>query len=275
MPRTKRTSGRLGAISGAAVLIVTAALAAPAVAGGPGGPAGGNPYPNAVHAPALPPSAAVPAPAPGTAQNSGRVPIVGGHNATEAPPFIAALYKGGRFACTASLVAAHWILTADHCIGGSLSVRVGSLQRESGGQTANVTQQVSEPSGSDIALLRIDKDIQAQYPTLGGPGDAATGTRERVYGYGYTRSDWSQLSNVLKYSEGTIYDSRCNVLGATLCIENDGDTAGGDSGGPMLTDSGRLIGTCTAGNKPTDGSGFGAYSDITRYRSWIDRTIGQ
>ncbi|WP_171064425.1 S1 family peptidase [Actinomadura soli] len=254
---------------------MAAAFAAPATADEPDAPNGGDPYPNEVHAPALPPDAGAPAPAAGKARNSGRVPIVGGHNATEAPPFIAALYKGGRFACTASLVAAHWVLTADHCIGGSISVRAGSLRRESGGQTANVTEQLSEPSGSDIALLRIDKDVQAPYPALGGPGDAATGTSERVFGYGYKRSDWSQLSDVLKYSEGTIYDSRCNVLGATLCIENDGDTAGGDSGGPMLTATGKLIGTCTAGNKPTDGSGFGAYSDVTRYRSWIDRTIGR
>lgn len=247
------------------VALITATLAlvgAPALADVP---REDNAHPNAVHAPAIPGEPRVGA------------TVVGGHAATEPVPFIAALHTGDQFTCTASLVAAHWILTAAHCVDAAdLNVRVGSLTRSSGGETAAVTETVTEPSGSDVALLRIDKDIQAEYPVLGSPGDAETGTQERVYGWGYTRSDWTELSEVLKYSEGSIEDADCDVLGASLCMKNDGDTSGGDSGGPMLaTGDGqnKLIGTCTAGHKPTDGTGFGAYTDITLYRDWIDQTI--
>lgn len=262
---------RAAAATGTAALTCGTLLAAPVLADEHNAASSDqDSQPSAVHAPAIPGGEGDPGP---------NTMIVGGHVADKAPSFIAGLYAGDSFNCTASLVAPHWVLTAEHCVGGSdLSVRVGSLNRTSGGVTANVTEAVKEPSGSDIALLRIDKDIEAEYPDLGEPGDATTGTSERVYGWGYTNSNWTDLSETLKYSTGTITDANCNVLGATLCIHNDGDTAGGDSGGPMMTTDGgtrELVGTCTAGHKPTDGSGFGAYSDITKYRDWIDRTIAR
>ncbi|AJE81423.1 secreted trypsin-like serine protease [Streptomyces albus] len=271
MSHRRGAVARIAAMSTGAALVLAAAVAAPVMAEESGTQEGPRAYPRAVHAPAQLPGAQQDGP--GADRYRGPQPVVGGHEATGEVPFITALYTGGQFSCTASLVSAHWVLTAEHCVGSGHTVRVGSLDRESGGETAQVTEAVREPSGSDVALLRIDKDIDTEYAVLGEPGDVATGTRERVYGWGYTRSDWTQLADRLKYSEGSVYDDNCNVLGATLCLDNDGDTAGGDSGGPMLTGDGKLVGTCTAGNKPTDGSGFGAYSDITQYRDWIDETI--
>lgn len=262
---------RAATITAGAGLTVGTVLAAPVFAGENAPAPAGNTHADTVLAPAGPDTQ--------RAGSSNPQPIVGGHQATEAPSYITALYRGdGSFTCTASLVSAHWVLTAEHCTSQGLTVRVGSLQRESGGETAQVTEIVREPSGSDVALLRIGKDIKAEYPDLGEPGDATTGTSERVYGWGYTQSNWTDLAENLKYSEGEIYDASCDVLGASLCIHNDGDTAGGDSGGPMLTTGGsetELIGTCTAGHKPTDDTGFGAYTDITKYRDWIDQTISQ
>ncbi|GGK09981.1 hydrolase [Pilimelia anulata] len=193
-------------------------------------------------------------------------------------PWISALHTNGRFTCTSSIIAAEWVITAKHCVDQpSLSVRVGSLTRSSGGSTANVAQVVRAPGNNDVALLKLASGVQATYLTVAAQGSLSVGMQERVYGWGYQNSDWTNLAENLRTSSGTVTELDCaSDFGDVACIRNDGDTAGGDSGGPMLNSAGDLVAVCSIGNKPTDGSGFGGYNTIvsSAVRSWIQQTAG-
>ena len=77
----------------------------------------------------------------------------------------------GSFACSGSIIAARWVLTARHCIGGTMSVRVGSVYRASGG----VTRTVSATYGRyDLGLLYLSSAVSTTYVTLASANPPAT-----------------------------------------------------------------------------------------------------
>ncbi|GGJ78594.1 trypsin [Pilimelia anulata] len=204
--------------------------------------------------------------------------IVGGERATGSLPWITALWAGSKFNCTASLIAAEWVLTAKHCVdAASLNVRIGSLTRSSGGTTADVARVLKSPGNNDVALLRLSRAVEATYIKVAAQGSLSVGTRERVYGWGYERSDWTGLPENLKTSTGSVTELNCSTqFGDIACIRNSGDTSGGDSGGPMINSSGEQIGVCAMGNKPTNGTGFGGYNTVvsSTVRNWIRQNAG-
>ncbi|MYW97381.1 trypsin-like serine protease [Amycolatopsis rubida] len=222
-------------------------------------------------------------PAEGAAAHPGAQPnVVGGHKVTEDVPFIAALHGKAdqKFHCTASLIAAQWVLTAKHCVDGSdLSFRIGSLHRSSGGQTADSTEFQEAPGDNDVALVKLDKEVQvAQYAKVGDVGEAKVGLSEHVFGWGYENPDWTNLPEDLKTSSGSIEEVGCGAgFGDAFCIKNDGETSGGDSGGPAIDEAtGNVIGVCSFGHKPTAGDGFGGYQTVVskEVRDWITATAG-
>jgi len=207
--------------------------------------------------------------------------IVGGVTASENYSFM--VYVSG---CTGSLIKANWVVTAKHCPSPS-TVRVGSINRTSGGVVVSVVQVVNNPS-IDVKLFRLGSNVTfapAPIPTTSG----AVGTATRIIGWGQTcpTPGCGSAPTVARQLDTSIRaDSACSGINAAgeICTNNTGGVAGacyGDSGGPQvkkISGSTRwwLIGaTSRAGNNSsTCATGPSIYGDLTSIRSWINTTVG-
>ncbi|MDG4764975.1 trypsin-like serine protease [Solwaraspora sp. WMMD406] len=224
------------------------------------------------------PAAASAAPPSSTADEVGTL-VVNGRPATENYSFM--VYTSG---CTGSLIKANWVVTAKHCPTPS-SVRVGSVNRTSGGVVVRVTRAVNHPT-IDVKLMQLASSVSyapAPIPTTSG----AVGTATRIIGWGQTcapRGCGSAPTIAHELDTSIVADSRCLGINGRyeICTNNTNGNAGacyGDSGGPQVRlASGRwyLIGaTSRAGNNnSTCATGPSIYGDLTSIRSWINTQVG-
>jgi snapalysin len=207
--------------------------------------------------------------------------VVGGRPATQNYSFL--VYTSG---CTGSLIKANWVVTARHCPTPS-SVRVGSINRTSGGVVVRVTRAVNHPSaGSDVKLLQLASNVTyapAPIPTTSGP----VGTATRIIGWGQTcapRGCGSAPVVANELDTSILADNRCSGIYSSteICTNNTNGNSGacyGDSGGPQVRQiNGRwnLIGaTSRAGNNnSTCATGPSIYGDLPAIRTWINSTVG-
>ena len=205
--------------------------------------------------------------------------VVGGQPATESYPFM--VYTSG---CTGSLIKANWVVTAKHCPTPS-SVRVGSVNRSSGGTVVAVRRAVSHPR-IDVKLFELASSVShapAPIPATSG----AVGTATRIIGWGQTcapRGCGSAPTVAHQLDTSIVADSRCAGIDAAyeICTNNPGGAAGacyGDSGGPQVRSvSGRwaLIGvTSRAGNSSsTCATAPSIYGDLPSIRAWVNTQVG-
>ena len=234
-------------------------------------------------------TAAAPAPA-----------VIGGRNASQPYPFMAALRDGGDQFCGASLIAAQVALTAAHCVPDgkpdNLSVMLGrtSLSGSGGEEIAVASVEVhgsyaGDPTGgSDIALLRLETPSTATPIRIGGPADRSLwdpGDIVRVIGWGSSVYLVGPGSDELQEVDiPVVGDSDCRETypeyDATTMVcagETSGlkDSCQGDSGGPLFAfDAGGApvqFGTVSYGL----GCGFPGYYGVygrvgdTTLRDWI------
>ena len=222
-------------------------------------------------------------PAPGEPGDVGTT-IVGGAPVTENQPWIAALSGDNGFTCTSSQVDAEWIITAAHCVenGGSFTVRIGSLDRTSGGVVRAVDEVNIHPDynwpENDIALLHLSEGFANGYAPMADTRDVLLGQDATIYGWGSENSDWSgPLPEHLKYADGVTSAQDCDTAGV-VCVVGNGGVAGGDSGGPAFVRSpvtGEFVqvGVCAIGYRPTDGTWSG-YTSIPDHAEWITTILG-
>lgn len=200
---------------------------------------------------------------------------------------MAALYINGNYQCTSTQINRSWVLTAAHCVEDSATytVRIGSLDRSSGGTTRTISRVVLHPSFDwphfDIALIQLSTPFDnTSYSPLSVTNDIQVNQSAAVYGWGSENADWTPpFPRRLKYAQGTISDTDCesNQLGL-ICTQTDGSIAGGDSGGPafVFSPSRRIWvqgGVCAIGHRPA-GDGWAAYTAIFRVRPWIQSVSG-
>ena len=205
--------------------------------------------------------------------------VVNGRPASENYPFM--VYVSG---CTGSLIKANWAVTAKHCPTPS-SVRVGSVNRTSGGTVVSVTGAVNHPS-IDVKLLRLGSSVTyapAPIPTSSG----AVGTATRIIGWGQTcptRGCGGVPAVANELDTSIVADSRCVGINGPfeICTNNTNGNAGacyGDSGGPqvrMISGRWSLIGaTSRSGNgSAVCATGPSIYEDLPSIRSWINTQVG-
>ena len=224
----------------------------------------------------LMPAAAIAAPTP---EPPPVTKVVNGQPASENYSFM--VYVSG---CTGSLIKANWAVTAKHCPTPS-SVRVGSVDRSSGGTVVSVRRAVNHPR-IDVKLLELASSVShapAPIPTASG----AVGTATRIIGWGQTCptrgcGSTPRIANELNTS--IVADSRCAGIDAAyeICTNNTNGNAGacyGDSGGPQVRQvSGRwaLIGvTSRAGNSSsTCATAPSIYGDLSSIRTWVNQQVG-
>jgi secreted trypsin-like serine protease len=193
--------------------------------------------------------------------------IIGGGTVSSAP-WAAAVFRSGSFTCSGTIIAAQWVLTARHCTGSSMSVRVGSVNRTSGGVVANVT---SVSSRADLALLRLDRSISTSYMPLASTNPPLNSTNN-IYGWGMTCYSGCSASTVLKTAQVRVTTLSATdayggpAIGSTRIT---GNAWRGDSGGPQ-TYNGQQVGVAST----ADGQSRQFYGSVPANRSWIRSVSG-
>lgn len=199
--------------------------------------------------------------------------IVGGKQVSiSAAPFAAQVNLNGTFNCTASHIAAQWVLTAKHCLGSNMSVNVGSANL-GGGTRVSVAQTYSY-GGGDIALLKLSRAVSGSYASL--ERDQLTQqTSGNIYGWGRTTPD-GPASPVLKTASVFIESLEDDAYGGPAYRHRgvDGQAWKGDSGGPLVV-AGKVVGvasTSASGGSSTTASSW--YSSVPHAISWITSVSG-
>jgi secreted trypsin-like serine protease len=203
--------------------------------------------------------------------------IIGGGTVSSAP-WGAQIYwnnvtANGGFECSGTIIAARWVLTAQHCLNPpGMHVKVGNVTLGQGTQSA-VDQQKASPNG-DIALLHLTTAINTTYMTLGSSSPAA-GSTNQIYGWGRTLNS-NPPSPTLKTANVRVTGTSTDAFGGTAIASKgiDGAAWHGDSGGPELS-GGVQVGVCSTGsNSGSNPQGTQNYASVASSRAWIRSTAG-
>jgi secreted trypsin-like serine protease len=193
--------------------------------------------------------------------------IIGGSTVSSAP-WAAAIYSNGSFTCSGTIISASYVLTATHCLSGTMSVRVGSVSRTSGGTTSAVS---STSSRYDLSLLRLTTPITTTYMGLSS-SYPPVGSTNSIYGWGRTCYSGCSASTTLKTAtvRVTSTNQRDNSGGrAILSTAISGAAWSGDSGGPEIY-NGAQVGVASL----ADGQSQQVYGSVAANRSWITSVSG-
>jgi secreted trypsin-like serine protease len=193
--------------------------------------------------------------APAAASAEPVTPFIIGGGTVSSAPWAAAVFSNGSFTCSGTIIAARWVLTARHCVNGTMSVRVGSVNRSSGGVTSAVS---SSSSRYDLALLYLSTSINTSYVTLSSSYPPVNSTNS-IYGWGMTCYSGCSASSTLKTA-----DVRVTSTNVT-----DANAWRGDSGGPEFYNGAQVGVASTA-----DGANIQNYGSVAYNRSWISSVAG-
>jgi len=247
--------------------------------------------------------------------------IVGGSQATGNTSWAASLQydapdynRFGYHTCGGALLFRSWVVTNAHCVtdmppelknarnfsanaceGGTpiptnakqFRVRVGSKDRTTGGEVANVVSIVVHPGWhwgmttptDDVAMLKLDHPVNQQPIQLAGRA-AQPGKRITLYGWGVDQPDCSAdlPTQLQQLSTRVLPAAKCADAGQStgeICISNPHGTDGpgpGDSGGPaveLVNGVPQLVGTCSRGATQYPGEGPTIYTSSPDFRQWL------
>ncbi|MGN9811847.1 S1 family peptidase [Micromonospora sp. BQ11] len=195
-------------------------------------------------------------------------PYIIGGNTVSSAPWAAAVFSNGSFTCSGTVISSEWVLTARHCLGGSMSVRVGSVYRSSGGVTRTVSASYSR---YDLALMRLSSPVSTSYVTLAS-SNPPVGSTNTIYGWGQTCYSGCSASSQLKTASVRVTStSYTDAYGgqAIRSTEITGNAWRGDSGGPQFY-NGRQVGVAST----ADGYSIQNYGSVAYNRAWITSVAG-
>ncbi len=215
------------------------------------------------------PAAANAAPSPETASPN----IVGGQEVSiNAAPYAAQLFSNGNFTCSASQISSQWVLTAKHCLGGSMSVNLGSA-RLGGGTNVRVSNTYAY-NGGDLALLKLRSPHYGSYASLEADPLQYT-TSGSIFGWGRTTPNGpasSQLKTANVYVDSLAKDAYNGPAYRHYGLN--GQAWKGDSGGPLVI-NGKVIGVAsTSASGGSDTSAYSWYSSVPHGLNWISSVSG-
>nr|XP_045748003.1 kallikrein-15 isoform X1 [Mirounga angustirostris] len=220
-------------------------------------------------------------------------------------PWQVALFERGHFNCGASLISAHWVLSAAHCQTRFLRARLGqhNLRKGDGPEQLRTVARILPPPGyearshrHDILLLRLTRPARLSPQVRPGalptrcpqPGEACV-----VSGWGLVPDDKPGTKGSTESQVSlpdTLHCANISVIPATSCnrdypgrlvasmvcagVEGGGmDSCEGDSGGPLVC-GGVLQGIVSWGDVPCDATMKpGVYTKVCSYLEWIKETM--
>jgi secreted trypsin-like serine protease len=200
------------------------------------------------------------------------VPMIIGGGTVSSAPWGAQVYVGGQFNCSGTIIAAEWVLTAQHCSGSGMSVKVGNVNLGQG-TASDVDRTEASPDG-DVLLLHLSTSINTTYMKLGS-ADPGTGSQNSIYGWGRPK-DNDPASPVLKTATVEVTGSSTDAFGGKAIASKgvNGAAWHGDSGGPQIAD-GVQVGVCSTGeNSGHDPNGTQNYASVAANRDFIQQTAG-
>jgi S1-C subfamily serine protease len=118
--------------------------------------------------------------------------------------------------------------------------------------------------GKDVALLKVEgKDL----PTVPLGDDSTVDTGEKLYALGYPANvtfleDFTQSSQSTATLTDGVVSAKKETAGGYTAIQTNATISGGNSGGPALDDSGRVVGITTAGLVSGADKTGGAYNFV-------------
>jgi trypsin len=226
--------------------------------------------------------------------------IVGGEEATPGEfPFIVSLQSKyyGHF-CGGSLIKKNWVLTAAHCVDGSIDSVVIGLHKRSkltGTESFTVKRVIAHPSYNtptamdyDYALLELDGNSSFEPIAVNGvelsiPKDEASSVLATTAGWGTLRAgDWGLPDALQKVSVPLVAPDVCTeaypgITDRMICAgykAGGKDSCQGDSGGPLMietTDNQKvLVGVVSWGQGCADADYYGVYSKVNAVTAWIE-----
>lgn len=193
--------------------------------------------------------------------------IIGGSTVASAP-WAAAVLSNGSFTCSGTIISANYVLTARHCISGTMSVRVGSVNRTSGGVTRTVS---STTTRNDLALMRLSSSVSTSYMPLSS-AYPPVGSTNSLYGWGMTCYSGCSASTVLKTATVQVTSTnQTDAYGgrAIATTRINGNAWRGDSGGPQVYNGAQVGVASTA-----DGQSRQYYGSVAYNRAWIQSVAG-
>ncbi|MFF0148131.1 trypsin [Amycolatopsis sulphurea] len=205
-------------------------------------------------------------------------PMIIGGTTVDSAPWGAQVFwddqtEYGGFACSGTIVASQWVLTAQHCLNKpGMHVKVGDVALGKGKEVA-VDQQQASPNG-DIALLHLKSAVDTTFMKLA-DADPDNGATNQIYGWGRVQGN-SPPSDTLKTADVKVTgDSTDAFDGKAIASKGvTGSSWHGDSGGPQLSD-GVQVGVCSTGvNSGSDKNGTQNYASVANSRDWIKKTAG-
>ncbi|HEX6945615.1 MAG TPA: serine protease, partial [Casimicrobiaceae bacterium] len=235
--------------------------------------------------------------------------IVGGHDVPDGQrPYVAYITIDGLFACTGTLVAPTWVVTAGHCSsitgavaptpigqpGQLITVSVGSNKPDQGDHPA-VKQVLVAPdylflngNSNDVGLIELATPATQPTVKIAGKGEEGLwtpGTLATIAGFGVTEEggnapDVMQEAQVPITTDAYAQAAYPNDFDPATDIaagypQGGVDTCQGDSGGPLLVPgpngSERLVGDTSRGDGCAQPGKPGVYGRVAgaKLREWI------
>lgn len=212
--------------------------------------------------------------------------------------------RTGHF-CGGAFIAAHWVLTAAHCVNESAAPKIhvygGSNNLETGGTAYAVDRIVvhekfdDDTLENDVALLHLAKPFTGKTLPLLTPANAErlgpNGAIGSVVGWGLT-AEGTEAQNALRHVSVQIFSNRtCNGLASYAGTVKDGmvcagfpeggrDSCQGDGGAPLMVGDGQgsylQAGIVSWGEGCSRPNKFGVYTRVAPVHAWIqDRLAGK
>ncbi|CAI6334353.1 unnamed protein product [Periconia digitata] len=245
------------------------------------------------------PSLALCAPAISPEDDFSSVQIVGGMPAAAGDfPSIIAFYYEGLFNCGGSLLNANTVLTAAHCVvnrvASGMTIRVGSLSKETGGIVANVSSfkmhpgYVTATQDNDVAILKLSTDIaqsaSISYAKLAPTNfDPTPGALLTVAGWGLTKPSGDFSPVLLKVDVPVVSRAQCQtsyrgqlVSENMICAgfaQGGKDSCSSDSGGPLVDSSKTVIGVVSWGQGCAEAGFPGVYARVGTVLDFINSSL--
>jgi secreted trypsin-like serine protease len=200
------------------------------------------------------------------------VPMIIGGGTVSSAPWGAQVYLGSSFNCSGTIIAPQWVLTARHCGGSGINVKVGNVNLGQG-TARSVDRTATSPNG-DILLLHLSSAVNTTYMKLG-DANPPTGSTNSIYGWGRPR-DNEPASPILKTATVRVTGTSTDAYGGPA-IRSQGVSGAawhGDSGGPEVY-NGVQVGVCSTGeNNGHQTNGTQNYASVVASRSFIRSTTG-